>query len=125
MPSPPAILLVAQGPNPAGSGTWTVAAAPDGARLSEGMRALTDLANWSRLSGRLATLDDDLVTVSALPPAATSFVETQQPSFGNFRLIAANWLSANILSYALLLVAACVFLGLATSALLARLGKQG
>lgn len=123
-PSRPAMLLLAQGVNPAGNGVWTVVAAPDGAMLGEGMNALTELPNWNRLSGQLTTLESDLETMNALPAASMSFIETQPPSFSNYRLIAANWLSANLLSYALLLVAACVLLGVATSALLSRLGRR-
>lgn len=123
-PSRPAIMMLAQGQNPAGNGVWTVAVAPDGTMLGQGMSALTDLPNWNRLSGHLSTLESDLETVNALPATSTSFIETRPPSFRNYRLTVANWLSANILSYSLLLVVGCVLLGLATSALLSRLGRR-
>lgn len=123
-PSRPAMLLVAQETNPAGNGVWTLVAAPDGAMLREGTGALAEQSNWNRLSGNMATLESDLETVNAMPVASSSFIQTQPPSLSNYRLIAANWLSANILSYSLLLVAACVFLAIATSALLSRLGRK-
>lgn len=123
-PSRPATLLLAQGSNPAGTGTWTVVTAPDNDMLKQGVGALARLPLWNRLSGRITTLDGDLKTVNALPASSLSLIETQPRSFSNIRLITANWLSANILSYSLLLVVACVALGIVTSALLSRLGRR-
>lgn len=123
-PSQPAILLVAQEQNPVGNGVWTLVTAPDGAMLKVGTDALTDLDNWRRLSGRATTLESDLETVNALPVTTSFFVETQPRSLSNFRLILANWLSSNILSYALLLVVFCLLLGIATFGLLTRLGRR-
>lgn len=124
VPSQPAQVLLAQGSNPARNGVWTLVTAPDSAMLRDGVNALTRLPNWNQLSGRLATLDTDLQTISALPVTSQSFIETQPFSVGNFRLIIANWLSANILSYSLVLVGACTLLGIATSMLLSRLGRR-
>ena len=76
------------------------------------------------MSGRLVTLESDLSTVNALPVAASGFIHTQPASLSNYRLVAANWLSNNILSYALALVVACILLGIATSALLSRIGRR-
>lgn len=123
-PSDPAILMVAQGLNPAGNGVWTLATAPDAAMLEEGMKALTDLDVWRGLSGHLLTLESDLETVHAVPATRSRFTETRPPSFGNYRLVVANWLSSNILSYALVLVLACLMLGIATSMLMSRLGRR-
>ena len=53
-----------------------------------------------------------------------AFFETQPFSLANYRLIAANWLSANILSYSASLFALCTMLGVATSALLTTLGRR-
>lgn len=64
------------------------------------------------------------VMVSALPATTQKFVETQPVSINNFRLIVANWLSSNILSYSLVLVATCFLVGIATSALLSRSGRR-
>jgi hypothetical protein len=52
------------------------------------------------------------------------FVQTLPPSLTNLRLVAANWMSANILQYALLMLVCCVFLGAATYLLLNRLGRR-
>jgi len=51
-------------------------------------------------------------------------VQTLPPSLTNLRLVAANWMSANILPYAVLMLACCTFLGVATSLLLNRLGRR-
>lgn len=122
---PPAstALIIAQGENPAGTGVWTMLTAPDEARLMQGTAALTRQDTWRLVSGHLATLDESYAAVTSEPTTTASYVETVPRSLNNFRLIAANWLSANILSYSLLLVIACVLLGIMTSALLSRLGR--
>ncbi len=123
VPPSSAVLMLAQGENPAGTGVWTLLTAPDEARLVQGAAALARQENWRRVSGHLATLDESYATVTSEPTTTASYVETAPRSLNNFRLIAANWLSANILSYSLLLVIACVLLGIMTSALLSRLGR--
>ena len=50
--------------------------------------------------------------------------KTQPLSLTNLRLVAANWMSANILQYALVMLACCMFLGVATALLLSRLGRR-
>jgi len=124
VPPASAPLAVAQGLNPAGNGVWTVFAAPDQATLSTGVEGLAASDLWSLLSGQVTTLDRSLQRVEVSPVHATSFYQTQPPSLANYRLIAANWLSTNILSYSLLLVVACLVLGIATSALLSRFGRR-
>lgn len=123
VPSQSDVLVLAQGPNPAGTGVWTLLSAPDAVSLEQGARALARQNIWRRPSGHLATLANDYETVTSQPSANFSLVETVPPSLGNYRLIAANWLSTNILSYSLLFVLACIALGVTTSALLSRLGR--
>ena len=123
-PPASAALAVAQGLNPVGNGVWTVFAAPDQAALSAGVESLAASDLWSSLSGHVTTLDRSLQSVTVTPAGATSFHQTQPPSLANYRLIAANWLSTNILSYSLLLVVACLVVGIATSALLSRFGRR-
>jgi len=117
-------LLVAQGLNPAGNGVWTVIAAPGVNELRAGASALSNHRIWGMLSGHVATIEADMETVVSRSVTRSRLVESQPPSFGNYRLIATNWLSANILSYSLLLVLACLLLGVGTSALLSRLGRR-
>jgi len=124
MPPNAASFLAAQGVSPDRSGTWTVVAAPNGQQLQQGMAFLADEDNWRRISGRLFLLDTakkDMTTVAA---QQSYLVETQPMSLFNYRLIAANWLSTNILSYALLFAGASVMLGIATSGLLNTFGRS-
>jgi hypothetical protein len=123
-PSPAVGLLVAQRANPAGTGAWTVFAAPDETSLRSGMSGFVEQRNWSRLSGRLTTFTPGTGEVTALPVGRFGFVETVPGSVWNYRLVAANWLSANILSYSLILIVACGLLGAATTLLLSHLGRR-
>ena len=124
MPRQSSTILLAQGQNPADNGVWTLVSASDIESLRQGATALTAVSNWDRIAGRLVTLESDLETIDTIPATSVSLVQTKAPSLSNFRLIVANWLSSNILSYALLLVAACVGLGVVTTALLSRLGRR-
>ncbi|HTO30520.1 MAG TPA: cellulose biosynthesis cyclic di-GMP-binding regulatory protein BcsB [Pararhizobium sp.] len=123
-PSNEASLLIAQGSSPDGTGTWSVIAAPSGPGLHEGVEALSALSNWSQLAGHITTYQRGKKTLETVPVNAFNFVPSQPASFSNYRLIAANWLSTNILSYAVLLSALGVLLGLATATLLTNLGRR-
>lgn len=124
VPPPTSGLVVAQSSNPAGSGTWTVIVAPDAAALRPNLVAFTDLRNWDGLSGHITSFNPATREVDTVPVGQFEFVETVPPSIWNYRLIAANWLSANILSYSLALILACVVLGATTTFLLSRLGRR-
>jgi len=76
------------------------------------------------LDGRMVMFDKVKKSVLALPATRTELVETQPFSLSNYRLIAANWLSINILSYAALFGGSSLLLGLATSALLNTFGRR-
>ncbi|ACP22988.1 cellulose synthase protein (plasmid) [Sinorhizobium fredii NGR234] len=124
IPPDTATLLVAQSANPAENATWTVVAAPSPRLLREGTAAIADTSRWSEISGHIATYEPVEDKVTATPARRFGLVETQPPSFWNYRLIAANWLSTNILFYAVALVSLAVLLGLATAVLLAKLGRR-
>lgn len=115
--------LMAQGLSPEGTGTWTVLAAPNGADLLSGMDFFSDEQNWRALTGRIVMFDDAKKVIAALPATRTKLIETQPFSVANYRLIAANWLSTNILSYAALFAGFSGLLGLATSVLLNTFGR--
>lgn len=122
-PDQDTLLLVGQGLNPTQTGVWTVLTAPDEARLREGTGAINRQGMWGRLAGHLFALEADLETSFTRPATSVQLVQSQPPSMTNYRLITANWLSANLLSYSLLLIISCLLLGLTTSALLKRLGR--
>lgn len=123
-PPPGAGLLVAQQLNPAGTGTWTMVTAPNAPMLRGGVETLTRREVWRQLAGRITTLDVSSDKVQAQPVARFTFWRTQPFSLANYRLILANWLSANTLSYSLLLTVMSILLGLATAALLSSLGRR-
>ena len=120
-----ATLLLAQESGPAEAGTWTLVTAPSAQSLGEGVRALVDQPQWSRLAGHIVTYNARTGDLQSVPVATYTFIATQPVSLQNFRLIAANWLSENILSYSVLLVVSCMVLGLGTAGFLASIGRRG
>ncbi|RWE32214.1 cellulose biosynthesis cyclic di-GMP-binding regulatory protein BcsB [Mesorhizobium sp.] len=123
-PQGSASLLVAQETSPTVGGTWTVITAPTASALREGVRTLTQQRSCRQMGGHLTTVDSGDDKVATLPVTRFSFVETQPFSLSNYRLIVANWLSANALSYAAVLTVLSIVLGLATAGLLASLGRR-
>lgn len=123
-PPKTAHLLVAQESDPTGQGTWTAVLAPDSAQLNEGMQEISTREEWEKMSGRIAIYSGAEEDMGSVPVSWFRFMPTQELSFANARLITANWLSDNIMSYALLLAAGSVLLGLATGGLLSLLGRR-
>ncbi|GLR45630.1 cellulose synthase BcsB subunit [Mesorhizobium amorphae] len=123
-PQGSASLVVAQETSPTSGGTWTVITAPTGSALRDGVRTLTQQDSWRSLGGHLTTVDTGDNKVSTLSVTQFNFVETQPFSLANYRLILANWLSANALSYAVVLTLFSILLGLATAVLLGSLGRR-
>lgn len=123
-PPKTAHLLVAQESDPTGQGTWTAVLAPDSAQLNEGMQDISTREEWEKMGGRIAIYSGAEEDMGSVPVSWFRFMPTQELSFSNARLITANWLSDNIMSYALLLAAGSVLLGLATGGLLSLLGRR-
>lgn len=124
VPPAEASLILAQGTNPTGDAAWTLLTAPTAKRLREDVAAIADITRWQQLAGRISTYEPATGSIDVVPVAGFDFVQTQPPSLTNYRLILANWLSSNIMVYALLLIVLSVLLGLATSAMLGRLGRR-
>jgi hypothetical protein len=123
-PSPNVSFMLAQGLSPNGEGVWTIATAPTSADMRSGMAAIAEQKRWNALSGRVAAYDakeDKVETVIAEQPR---FVSTRPFSFWNARLIAANWLSTNILSYSLVFVGFLSLLGGVTFLMLRSMGRH-
>ncbi|KAB1127083.1 cellulose biosynthesis cyclic di-GMP-binding regulatory protein BcsB [Neorhizobium galegae] len=123
-PPQTAKLIIAQESDPTELGTWTAIISPDSASLAEGMQAFSAREEWDRLKGRIMIYEGADKEPHDVPVSWFRFMPTQPFSPGNARLIAANWLSDNIMSYALLLAAGGVLLGLATGGLLSLLGRN-
>jgi hypothetical protein len=123
---PPATaeMLIAQESDPTQAGTWTAVIAPDSEALQTGMEAFSTRDAWSKLEGRVAVYSGPATETTIVPVSWFRFMPTQSLSLSNARLIAANWLSDNIMSYGLLLVAGAILLGLATAGLLSMLGRN-
>jgi cellulose synthase operon protein B len=118
-----ATALLAQAVSPSGDRAWTLLTAPSSRLLRLGANALTAQQQWSQLAGHVVTYSAKTAAIATQPVATFSFVVTQPLSLGNLRFIAANWLSDNILAFSVLLLSACVFLGLVTSSFLSRIGR--
>lgn len=123
-PSNAATLMIAQGTSPDGGGTWTIVTAPTAKDLRQGINTLTEQENWPQIVGHITTYAAGTGKVEIIPVTRFDFDPTVAPSFSNYRLILANWLSTNVLSYALLLVILAALLGLATSGMLSNLGRR-
>lgn len=106
------------------SGAWTLVTARTDRALADEMARLADPLLWSQVAGRAIALDPRETKLQIEPINDYRFVQTQPFSLGNWRLVAANWMSANILQYALVMLACCAFLGVATYLLLSRLGRR-
>lgn len=117
-------LLIAQGANPTDDATWTLIAAPTAKLLNDGVAAVADINQWQQIAGHISTYEPATNAVKVVPVTNFNFVQTRPASIGNYRLIIANWLSSNILFYAVLLVTLSVLLGLATASMLSRLGRR-
>jgi hypothetical protein len=116
-------ILLAQAENPSGNGAWTLLTAPTTKWLRQGAEALTAQKQWSQLAGHVVSYNGKTGALIAQPVTTFSFLVTQPLSLSNLRLIIANWLSDNILTYSVLLLFTCILLGLVTALFLSRIGR--
>ncbi len=116
--------MIAQGTGASGNSTWTIVAAPSAKDLRDGADAITKQLNWPEIAGHVSTYSAATGKIETVPVSRFDFIETDNWSFANYRLIAANWLSTNILSYAVLLVILSLLIGVATSGMLKNLGRR-
>jgi hypothetical protein len=99
-----ALVMIRQSERDHGS-LLTEIRAGSGDDLSKGIRELTDSAVWSRLDGGAAFIDANSMALVDLPGQKQQFVEVTDQSFGNYRRIAAAWLSDNFQIYVVLVIA--------------------
>jgi len=124
VPATSSELAIVQGLGPTGKGIWTVVTAPTTEVLTQVSSKLVQQHVWEKLSGRTSAISqstEEIVTTEVLRP---TFRQTLAPSLANYRLIAANWLSSHLLSYALVLALVSCLLGIATAALLPWIGRK-
>lgn len=123
LPDPSTSVLAAAGDNPAGDADWLLVTTPDGAHLVDGVETLTREANWQRLSGYVSAYAPaaDRMDSASLP---TRFVGVGTSGLANLRLIAANWLSSNLLAFVGLVLVFAVLLAATTTAMHNRFGRR-
>jgi hypothetical protein len=123
-PSNAATFMFAQGVSPAGSGSWTVMTAPSSTDLAEGARVMSSQEFWPQVTGRVTTYSSRTGRVDNVAVDGFSFVAPTDNSIWNYRLIAANWLSTNVLYFAALFAAMTFLIGITTAALLSNVGRR-
>jgi cellulose synthase operon protein B len=102
---------------------WLLVVAPTPAALNQGVSLLAREQSWRQLAGWLASLRaaDQKIEVAT---RASTVVLPKQFDIGNFRLIAANWLSSNILIYVALQILFCILLAISMGGLIRRFGRR-
>lgn len=118
-PEPGTSAIVAAGSH----ADWLLVAAPTPTALSGSVGVLARERSWRHLTGWLAGLrsaDQKIEGVSR----ATQVLLPKQFDILNVRLIAANWLSSNILIYVALQILFCVLLAIAMGGLIRRSGRR-
>lgn len=116
--------MLAQGLSPSGQGVWTLATAPSSAELRDGMTALVRENHWRNVTGRVAAYDATADKVETVEVERPYLYVTRAFSLSNWRLIAANWLSSNVLSYSLAFIGFVSLLGFATFLMLRMMGRH-
>ena len=117
-------LLLAQGPALNGDGIWTVLTAPSPQELRTATAELARQDVWQQIAGRVFSYSRATNDVTVEEARNMSFLRPVDGSWKNYRLIAANWLSSNLLSYALVIVLTSCLLGVTTATLLRWLGRN-
>ncbi|MBS9720393.1 cellulose biosynthesis cyclic di-GMP-binding regulatory protein BcsB [Tianweitania sp. BSSL-BM11] len=116
--------VIAQRPAPDDTHIWTLATAPTAEALWQGADGLVHTEQWNKVGGEMTLYNRTGDITSTREVSTYEFRETQPFSLANYRLILANWLSGNVLSYAAGLFIMCIFLGIATATLLKNLGRR-
>lgn len=101
-------------------GVWTLLTIPNAQAFAGSTAHLVHSDTWQQVGGRITAVGAGDEAALVLQPRHRTLVPTQAMSFINVRLIAANWLSTNVLGFALLLGIIAILLTAATSLLLAR-----
>ncbi|MEH3148513.1 MAG: cellulose biosynthesis cyclic di-GMP-binding regulatory protein BcsB [Methylobacterium frigidaeris] len=102
----------------------TLVTAPTAAMLRASVACLVDPGIWTRLDGRLATLDATNGVLSTVAAEHPRLAETQPPSLANIRLVVAGWLSLNPFIYVALSLAVALLLGVTTRRMVRGIGRH-
>lgn len=124
-PPPNTSVLVAQGFAPNSDAVWTLIAGHTADSLDASIDDFTLPEYWVKVYGRAVAFDAATGQIDIRTASDRRFVVTEPLGPSNLRLIAANWLSLNIVTYALVLVLCCIAFAVVTSLLLRRRGRGG
>lgn len=117
-------VLVAQGFAPNSDAVWTLIAGHTAESLDAAINEFTLPEYWAKTYGQAVAFDAANGRMDIRMPSSVRFIVTQPLGPSNLRLIAANWLSLNIVTYALVLVLCCIAFAFVTSLLLRRSGRR-
>ena len=120
-----ATLLMAQMRAPSGGdSTWTLVVDANGPQLTRDMRGLVAPANWDAVDGRAAAFKPHAGAVVIAQARDPYFVTTRRFTPGNFRLVAAGWLSSNLDNYVLAFALGALMVGLLTHVVVKSYGAR-
>jgi len=120
-----ATLMLAQARAPVGGdATWTLVVGANGPQLARDMRGLVAPANWDAIDGRAAAFKPTAGAVVIAQARDPYFVATRRFTPGNFRLVAAGWLSSNLDDYVLAFALGALILGLLTHVVVKSYGAR-
>ncbi len=88
------------------------------------MQAMTRENRWRDVTGRVAAYDAAAEKIETVEVERPNLYATRAFSLSNWRLIAANWLSSNVLSYSLAFIGFVSLLGFATFVMLRMMGRH-
>ena len=93
-----------------GDSVTTIVTAPDAATLRASVACLFDPRVWSKVHGRLASIDASTGSVAAIDSTSPRYVSSGTVSLSNSRLVLAGWFSLNPLAFVgtALLTALCL-----------------
>jgi cellulose synthase operon protein B len=117
-------LLIAQGTSLDNNKAWTIVTGPTAEDLVAGVNAISAPLMWRQVSGRVAEWNRNTIIVENFAASSFAFVPTRPLTFSNLHRIAANWFSNNIIVYALSFIGMCVLLGIATTLMVQRTGRD-
>ncbi|WP_428029100.1 cellulose biosynthesis cyclic di-GMP-binding regulatory protein BcsB [Ancylobacter sp.] len=128
-PPPQTSVLVAQSVLSKGNAVWTVFTGRTSESLLAAIDTFTMPEYWLKGYGQAVAYNASSGKLDLREPTSTRFIVTEPLGPSNLRLIAANWLSLNIVSYALVLILCCIAFAFATNLLIRyprdRSGKGG
>ncbi|WP_371345126.1 cellulose biosynthesis cyclic di-GMP-binding regulatory protein BcsB [Ancylobacter sp. IITR112] len=123
-PPPNTSILVAQGFAPNSDAVWTLIAGRTAESFEAAIDEFTVPEYWAKIYGQAVAFDAATGQMDIRVPANRRFIVTEPLTPSNLRLIAANWLSLNIVTYAVVLVLCCIGFAIVTSLLLRRTGRR-